>query len=198
MNTLSKITFVALFTIFISNAEASKPKCKIINESVPRDSKLYQYVDELADLHVYYGDIRAKKMNKISKTFLTDICTKDGMKGYVVRFQTWAKLTTASAQKLFYCYSKIIQYGSNDLRNQGTFCTPVKSTQISPLEFPYDLPSDPYSRYTEQSSGSSDVDGLEDEFNHSRSVGIDSGFDPFYDTQNRHDDGPDSRSGSGL
>lgn len=201
MNLLSKLFLVLLSFSFVSNAEAGKPKCKVVNQSIERDSKLYRYVDELAELHVYYGDIRARKVGKISRTFLTDSCTKDGMKGFVVRFQTWAKVTPQSAQKLFYCYAKIVQYGAGDLRNQGTFCTKAKNSAAAQVEFPYDQPSDPYSRFAEQSSSSSsysEVDGLEEEFNHSRSVGIDSGFDPFYDTNSGDDNGPDSNSGTGL
>lgn len=195
MNTTLKKILLSVLVSFFSTAEAAPPKCKTINERISRDSKLYRYVNELADLHVYYGNISAKKTGLISKSFLTDTCIQDGVKGFVVRFQTYAKLSTQSSQKLFYCYSKIIQYGSGSQRNQGTFCTKSKAQQQQQVQFPYNIPSDPYSRF---SAVDTEVDGLVDEFNHSRNVGIDSGFDPFYNTNSNGSEGPDYSGGSGF
>ncbi len=195
MNTKIKLLLLTTIVCVSATAQAGAPKCKTVNERISRDSKLYAYVNDLANLHVYYGNISAKKVGLISKTFLTDSCTKDGVKGVVVRFQTLVKQSPSSAQKLFYCYSKIIQYSSSDQRNQGTFCTKAKSNQNIDIQFPYDLPSDPYSRF---SSVETDVDGLVDEFKHSRNVGIDSGFDPFYNTSSPNSNGPDDLGGSGL
>jgi hypothetical protein len=182
-------------------ARAEQPDCKTLNESVKSGSKLFRYVDDLAEHHVYYGSITTAKSSAISKVFLTDECRLESKTGVIIRFQVNAKEQKKTLSRLYYCYAKIVKLSRTDWRNNGTFCGLSKNDSLERQEirFPYDSPSDPYARVQLPTGASdSDIDRLKDEYDHARASGLDSGFDPFYDTGSRNTDGPDSKNDSGL
>jgi hypothetical protein len=199
----SVLTLVITFVCSASSTHAAseRPFCRSTQKSLTSSSTHYPTLDQWAELQVYYGSIEGYKTSPIFNLVLTQTCESAGMKGFIYRFQTWAKPTRRSKTKLYYCYAKMVEIPSGFRKNNGTFCSlsldsTLNNSETSTIEFTYDQPSDPYSIHHTSSSDSPDYSQLQNEFNHSLNIGLDRGFDPFFDTRTQSDHGPDSRSGS--
>lgn len=199
LNTLSSLSFASLFA-FSASAQAGNLECKTVAQKISKTSETYQRIENLAELQVYYGTIEGFKTSPVLNLYRTQACTENGMKGDVFRFQTLAKPTPRSKERLFYCYAKIVSPQAHLFFNYGTHCSTSNDQEIASSGFPYNQSSDPYSTDSshQRNERSPDYNHLENEFNHALNRGLDQGFDPFFDSDQRNTDGPDSIEGSPL
>lgn len=204
-NTHKSLFSLAFLTIaFVSISSANALECKNVKQKISSRSEIHQKLENLAELHVYYGSIEGHKTSSIFNVYRTQACMDDGIQGDVFRFQTLAKPTARSKERLYYCYAKIVSPRAGVVLNRGTFCsiTPAsaKNAPTSADGYPYNLASDPYStdRSHHDNEKSPDFDHLENEFNHALNRGLDQGFDPFYDSYRMNSNGPDDGVDSPL
>lgn len=191
---------VVLLMSLSFEVQAGTLKCQNVNQKISQTSENYSHIENLASIHVYYGSIDGYKTSPILNLYRTQICTDDGVKGEVFRFQTLAKSTARAKEMLFYCYAKVVSPKRDVRLNTGTYCSISENETVATSGFPYNQPSDPYSTNRDHhgSERSPDYDRMESEFTHALNRGIDQGFDPFFNSDHPNSNGPDSISGSPL
>lgn len=185
---MKKITFLLFASLVFSNAHAGI-QCADTKLKISEKDGLFNYVDNLADYHVYYGSISAKKTGKISKVFVTKTCTKNSTSAYLVRFQAEA------SNNIFYCFSKVMTYSNGKVINNGTVCSLSKTKKVSTLDFPYNTNQDPYSNRAQDNSSPDDI---YDGYAQPGRTGFEGNLDPFYNSYSGNSEGPDSRDGGGF
>ncbi|MCM2278493.1 MAG: hypothetical protein NDJ89_10505 [Oligoflexia bacterium] len=86
---------------------AERLSCKNPKAKLPRNTELYQAVDQAAELHAFYGELDMKKYGAVFNTVLLQACTNRArnFEAFTARFQVRAK-SRGSEAKVFSCVTR--------------------------------------------------------------------------------------------
>jgi hypothetical protein len=193
---MKNILLIATLISSISPVLASNAKCNKRATTVSSKSKLYTFLDNIAELHVYYDSIEGRKVKPIKDVTITRTCKNEYLQAHEVKFTTYAKVTPRSKERLFYCVARVIlDEAASPAQNQSAFCS-LDKNELS-LNTWTTKPTSSSSNNQEHSRNA-DFNTNEDEFNRSQQdSGFDVWFDEFSGARENQDDSPDSRGQTG-
>ncbi len=172
------ISLIIVLNFISSFAFADKPLvCKKANKPLSKQTKLFKTINNLADLHVYYGSIEGRKVGNVYNVSLYQDCKTSDFRAVLIHFNTKAKINPRSKAREFHCYSKSMTYNQVDWRNLGTFCS-LKSSDVQRSFDKGDFKQEPRSF----SNSSESANDYRDEFN-----GQGDEFSSYSNQRNRED-----------
>jgi len=126
--------FIFAFVVLVSFSSFASWNCQKMNNSISSTEPLYSFIDRLAQIYVYYGNLSTVKVDSVQDVRRVQFCKDSNSvrSAQLIRFKVWAKdkKMPEAKKQLYYCYSKQKRL-SGDWLNNGTFCEEAKRSLAS-------------------------------------------------------------------